>query len=229
MSQKSHAPAERGKTAKKRLRRMRADAAWRQAQAIPRAHKQERASAFARLREHYGFSEYGLHEAAKRLRVSWIAEHLDAVLAQTLASRAYHALNRVCLGQARRVRENPSGTRSLQHREQAQRYRTALCAATAGGGQSGFSGVERRLAGSPDRLAGPGRQTWPRSPHQIRAPGAAQSQQSRSTGSRCQRLSLLRAIGALWRRLSQTQTHGGKRHHRGRSWAFHHCPGPASG
>jgi len=45
-----------------------------------------------------------LHEAAKQLRVCWIAEHLDAVLAQTLASRAYRALVRVYLGQARRVR-----------------------------------------------------------------------------------------------------------------------------
>jgi hypothetical protein len=62
-----------------RLRRMRADPAWQEARAIPRTHKQER-------------------------RVSWLAEHLDAVLAQTLASRAYHALNRVCVGMAKRVR-----------------------------------------------------------------------------------------------------------------------------
>jgi hypothetical protein len=82
----------------KRLRRMRADPAWQQTRAIPHTQKQERARAFARLREQYGFSEYGLHEAAKQLRVSWIAEHLDAVLAQTLASRAYRALARACLG-----------------------------------------------------------------------------------------------------------------------------------
>src|SRR5947209_12450598 len=93
----------------KRLRRMRADPAWHQARAIPRAQKQERARAFARLRQQYGFSEYGLHEAAKQLRVSWIADHLDAVLAQTLASRAYHALNRVCVGEARRVRFKSRG------------------------------------------------------------------------------------------------------------------------
>jgi hypothetical protein len=93
----------------KRLRRMRADPAWQQARAIPRAQKQERARAFARLRQQYGFSEYGLHEAAKRLHVSWIAEHLDAVLAQTLASRAYRALARLCLGQARRVRFKSRG------------------------------------------------------------------------------------------------------------------------
>ncbi len=93
----------------KRLRQMRADPAWQQARAIPRSHKQARARAFAALRKQYGFSEYALHEAAKHLRVSWIAEHLDAVLAQTLATRAYRALNRVCLGQAHRVRFKSRG------------------------------------------------------------------------------------------------------------------------
>jgi len=88
----------------RRLRRMQADPAWQAARAIPRTHKQERRAAFAALRERYGFSEYAFHELAKALRVSWLAEHLDAVLAQTLASRAYRALNRVCLGKARRVR-----------------------------------------------------------------------------------------------------------------------------
>jgi len=87
-----------------RLRRMRADPAWQAARAIPRTQKQERNTAFAALRERYGFSEYAFHELARKLRVAWLAEHLDAVLAQTLASRAYHALNRVCTGKARRVR-----------------------------------------------------------------------------------------------------------------------------
>jgi hypothetical protein len=93
----------------KRLRRMRADPAWQQARALPRAEIQEHARAFARLREQDGCSEYGLHEAANQLRISWIAEHLDAVLAQTLASRAYRALSRVCLEQARRVRFKSRG------------------------------------------------------------------------------------------------------------------------
>src|SRR5260221_1132933 len=88
----------------RRLRRMRAAPAWQEARAIPRTHKQERRAAFSALRERYGFSEYAFHELAKELRVSWLAEHLDAVLAQTLASRAYHALNRVCVGMAKRVR-----------------------------------------------------------------------------------------------------------------------------
>jgi hypothetical protein len=87
-----------------RLRRMRADPAWQAARAIPRTQKQERRAAFVALRERYGFSEYAFHQLAKALRVSWLAEHLDAVLAQTLATRAYRALNRVCLGKAKRVR-----------------------------------------------------------------------------------------------------------------------------
>jgi hypothetical protein len=61
------------------------------------------------LREQYGFSEYALHVYAIGARRAWLAEHLDAVLAQTLATRAYQALNRVCLGQARRVRFKSRG------------------------------------------------------------------------------------------------------------------------
>jgi hypothetical protein len=45
-----------------------------------------------------------LHEYAKLARVSWIAEHIDSTLAQTLATRAYQAANRVCVGKAKRVR-----------------------------------------------------------------------------------------------------------------------------
>jgi hypothetical protein len=93
----------------KRLRRMRADPAWQTTRAIPRSHKQERQAAFAALRQQYGFSEYALHAHARAACVSWLAEHLDAVLAQALATRAYRALNRVCLGQARRVRFKSRG------------------------------------------------------------------------------------------------------------------------
>jgi hypothetical protein len=88
---------------------MRADPAWQAARAIPRTQKLERQRAFAALRVQYRFSEYALHEAAKGLNCAWIAAHLDAVLAQTLTTRAYRALNRVCLGQARRVRFKSRG------------------------------------------------------------------------------------------------------------------------
>src|SRR5215470_14857393 len=93
----------------KRLRRMRADPAWQEARALPRTQQQERKAAFAALREQYGFSEYAFHELARKLRVSFLAEHLDAVLAQTLAGRAYRALNRVCVGKAKRVRFKSKG------------------------------------------------------------------------------------------------------------------------
>jgi hypothetical protein len=93
----------------RRLRRMRADPAWQAARSIPRRQKQERLAAFSTLRQRYGFSEYALHEYAKSARVCWIADHLDAVLAQTLATRAYQALNRVCVGEARRVRFKSQG------------------------------------------------------------------------------------------------------------------------
>ena len=93
----------------KRLRRMRADPSWQVARSIPKTQKQQRRAAFAALRQRYGFSEYALHEYAKTARVGWIADHLDAVLAQTLASRAYRALNRVCVGEAHRVRFKSRG------------------------------------------------------------------------------------------------------------------------
>ncbi|WP_338010110.1 transposase [Ktedonobacter racemifer] len=92
-----------------RLRRMRSDPAWQEARALPRTHKAERAAAFSALRKTYGFSEAALHEAIKGLRVGWIAAHIEAVLAQTLATRAYRALNRVCLGKAKRVRFKSRG------------------------------------------------------------------------------------------------------------------------
>jgi hypothetical protein len=92
-----------------RLSRMRADSRWQEARAIPRTLKAERAAAFSALRKEYGFSEYALHQYAKEARCTWIAEHLDAVLAQRLSTRAYQALNRVCLGAAGRVRFKSRG------------------------------------------------------------------------------------------------------------------------
>src|SRR5215467_1844998 len=72
-----------------RLRRMRADPAWQRARAIPRTEMLERKRAFGELRRQYGFSEYALHDAVKGLNGAWIADHMDAVVAQTLATRAY--------------------------------------------------------------------------------------------------------------------------------------------
>jgi hypothetical protein len=49
-----------------RLHRMWADPAWQAARAIPKTQKRERAAAFSQLRRTYGFSEYALHDYAKR-------------------------------------------------------------------------------------------------------------------------------------------------------------------
>ncbi len=95
--------------AMKRLRAMRADPAWQEARALPQVKKQERKEAFSRLRQAYGFSEYALHDFAKDANCSWIADHIDSVMAQTLATRAYHAANRVCLGEAKNVRFKSKG------------------------------------------------------------------------------------------------------------------------
>ena len=95
--------------AMKRLRRMRNDPAWNKARALPRSQKQERAQAFSALRKTYHFSEYELHDYAKDARCSWIAEHIESTMAQTLATRAYQAANRVCVGKAKRVRFRSQG------------------------------------------------------------------------------------------------------------------------
>jgi hypothetical protein len=95
--------------ATKRLQQMRADPAWQAARSIVRSQKQERQVAFAQLRQQYGFSDYALHQYAKATRQSWLADHLDSPMAQTLATRAYQAVNRVCLGRAKKVRFKSRG------------------------------------------------------------------------------------------------------------------------
>jgi transposase len=88
---------------------MRSDPAWHVAHALPRSCKKERHATFSRLRQQYGFSEYALHDYAKSARCAWIADHIDSTMAQTLATRAYHAVNRVCLGKAKQVRFKSQG------------------------------------------------------------------------------------------------------------------------
>jgi len=111
-----------------RLHRMRADPAWQAARAIPRSLKQERTAAFSRLRQEYGFSEYALHDYARHANCTWIADHIDAVTAQTLATRAYHAVNRVCLGKAKKVRFKSKGRRldSVENKQEKSGLRFIL-------------------------------------------------------------------------------------------------------
>jgi hypothetical protein len=95
--------------ARKRLDHMRDDPAWQAARDLPRALKQERSRAFSQVRQQYGFSEYALHDYAKVICTSWLADHIDSTMAQTLATRAFQAVNRVCLGQAKKVRFRSKG------------------------------------------------------------------------------------------------------------------------
>jgi hypothetical protein len=95
--------------AMKRFRRMRADVRWQQARLLPRTEKQARRVAFSALRTEYGFAEYALHRFATQANISWLADHLDSNTTQTLATRAYQAANRVCVGKARRVRFKSKG------------------------------------------------------------------------------------------------------------------------
>jgi transposase len=95
--------------AMKRLKQMRADPRWQEVRHLPKIQKQERATLFSQLLEEFGFSEYSLHAYATRARTSWIAEHIDSNTAQKLATRAFQAAQRVCLGQARRVRFRSRG------------------------------------------------------------------------------------------------------------------------
>src|SRR5215467_10914829 len=93
----------------RRLRRMRADPGWQAARAIPHAHQEARSQAYRALRDKHRFSDYAFQAAVKDLRVGHLAEQVEAVVAQVLATRAFRALNRVALGQAKRVRFRSRG------------------------------------------------------------------------------------------------------------------------
>src|SRR6516162_8613126 len=94
----------------KRVRRMRADVRGPQARLLPRSDKPARTAAFAALQKRVRlFGIRASHAFATQANTIWIADHLDATTAQTLASRAYHAANRVCVGKARRVRFRSKG------------------------------------------------------------------------------------------------------------------------
>jgi hypothetical protein len=101
--------------ATKRLNRLRNSPEWEAARALPKTKtqecKQQRHSAFKAAREKYDFTEYALHAFATKARKGggWIAEHIDAHTAQTLASRAFRAVERIAFGKAKKVRFRSKG------------------------------------------------------------------------------------------------------------------------
>ncbi len=95
--------------ASRRLRRLRGDPRWAAAGAMPTTSKPQqrrRARAFRRLRAEVGFSDYALQHVAITTfrRARWMADHLGSHEVQKLGTRAYLAVNRILLRQARRVR-----------------------------------------------------------------------------------------------------------------------------
>jgi len=97
--------------ATKRLKTLRNSPEYQAARAISKTpeNKEQRRAAFKEARSQYGFTEYALHAFATSARTNWIAEHLDANTAQTLATRAFRATDRVVFGKAKKVRFRSKG------------------------------------------------------------------------------------------------------------------------
>ena len=58
---------------------------------IPRTRPTERAHAFLMARQAVGFTEGALSQYATRIHHTWIGDHVDAVIGQTLTQRAFQA------------------------------------------------------------------------------------------------------------------------------------------
>lgn len=132
--------------AMKRLTKMRTAGRYQVARTLAKG--PERNALFSVLRKEYGFSEYALHAYAGHIRVSWLKEHIDINTAQTLATRAYQAVNNVCLGKARKVRfkSRGRGIDTLEGKSNVTGIRFALQPPAAGNCGSLVWGKERLLA-----------------------------------------------------------------------------------
>ena len=100
----------------RRLRRMRLIPPGRWPAPSPGHSIQERRAAFSALRERYGFSEYAWHGLATGLRVSWLAEHLDAVWPRLLPPEPIRP-STASVWERRVGSLQESRTRTFQHRE----------------------------------------------------------------------------------------------------------------
>ena len=89
--------------ARRRVRLVRESKAYQHARTLPRDDPARKAR-FREARTQHGFSEYALHAYAQQFGHAWLGEHLDSLVIQTLASRAYRAANQLLLSRARRVR-----------------------------------------------------------------------------------------------------------------------------
>jgi len=114
----------------KRLKALRNSPEYQAARATPKTpeYKEEKRAAFKEARSQYGFTEYALHAFATTARTNWIAEHIDANTAQTLATRAFRATDQVVFGKAKKVRFKSlgRGLDSLEGKSQKQGLRFVL-------------------------------------------------------------------------------------------------------
>lgn len=119
-----------------RLKRLKSSPEWQAACAIPKTLqcKAQRRAAFKEACEKYEFSEYAMHAFATSARTSWIAAHIDANTAQTLATRAFRAVQRVAFGKAKKVRfrSKGRGLDSLEGKTNKQGMRFVLDKSAAG-------------------------------------------------------------------------------------------------
>ncbi len=90
----------------RRMRLMKQSQAYQAACKIPHgvAHLVERRAAFKQVRQSMEFTESALSRYATEIHHSWIGDHVDAVLGQTLAHRAFDAVDKMVLGRAKKVR-----------------------------------------------------------------------------------------------------------------------------
>jgi putative transposase len=89
--------------ARRRVRLVRESKAFQHARTLPRDDP-ARKERFRQARAQHDCSEYTLHASAQQFGHSWLGEHLDSLVIQTLATRAYRAANQLLLGKAHRVR-----------------------------------------------------------------------------------------------------------------------------
>ena len=96
---------------KKRLDLVRNSQAYQEARNTPKKDKKLNSERFKAARTAYRYSEYDLHEfAARTAKASkWIAQKIDAQAAQTIATRAFKASERMLIGNAKKVRFKGKG------------------------------------------------------------------------------------------------------------------------
>lgn len=104
----------------KRYNLMRQSKEYQRACALPKRTK-ERTSLFRELREKFAFSEYDLHKwLTSFLKDFPFKEHLDAILCQTIATRAFRAVKDYSVGKRKKPRfKNTDRMRSIEGKNNA--------------------------------------------------------------------------------------------------------------